>query len=513
MNYSWQTIIPPDGNAGGTGKINILLVSLDCTAEASRTPMLAPAFLVAHARRNPLTRNRVEFEIRQFSVEEAVENILEEILNKKYHAIGFSCYVWNYMVYKQLVPLLKKIHPDTILIMGGQQLLGQERHIFNQIPDLDILVYEDGELAFSEIVRQIIIGKYDWSAVGGILFRSGGEIIDTYTKKKYVKFADIASPYLEGVITGKHSNLYLETYRGCPNRCAFCAWGKDKGQEIDSLPLERVGRELSIIGSMGANTLGFFDSNFNFPHNRGEQILDLILANKQFKMLGTSIFAQHLHEDFVCQMSRIQTNIGVGLQSTDPGTNAKMRRQFSIEKMTAGVQLLKKYQLQFVLQIIIGLPGDTYESIGKTLNYALQLSPPIIDAFRLMVLPGTGYRRRAEEFGIVYESLPDHYIISHYNMNIVEINRAERMAQALTVLYNLPKTRKEMFKQASENNETTVDFCDAIGMFIDNFNLLDRKELRKGDIIRKKDEATFLKILHDFKRFRKELAVKLLRNK
>ncbi|MCU0286059.1 MAG: radical SAM protein [Acidobacteria bacterium] len=509
MNYSWHTTIPPETGAGGKEKINVLLVSLDCTVAASRTPMLAPAFLIAHARRNPLTRNRVEFEIKQFGVEEAIENTIEEILSKKYHAIGFSCYVWNFMAYKQIIPILKRIHPHTILIMGGQQLLGQEHSIFKQIPGLDILVYEDGEVAFSDIIEQIVINKYDWSAVGGILFRSAGEIIDTYSKKKHIKFADIASPYLEGIITGRHSNLNIETYRGCPNRCAFCAWGKDKGQEIDPLPLDRVRRELTIMGNMGVNTLGFFDSNFNLPQQRGEQILDIILENEQFKMLGTSIFAQYLQEDLIRKMSHIQTNIGVGLQSTEPQTNITMRRQFSMAKMTAGVHLLKKYKLQFILQIIIGLPGDTYQSIWKTLNYALQLHPPVIDAFRLMVLPGTGYRRRAEELGIIYESLPNHYIICNNNMNITEINRAERMAQALTILYNLPRTRKEMFAQASKNNETTVGFCDAIGAFMDNFNLLDREELRKGNIIRKKDEATFLKILHDFKRFRKELAGKL----
>ncbi|MCP5051173.1 MAG: hypothetical protein GY940_28670, partial [bacterium] len=125
---------------------------------------------------------------------------------------------------------------------------------------------------------------------------------------------------------------------------------------------------------------------------------------------------------------------------------------------------------------------------------------------RLMVLPGTGYRRRAEEFKVVYEPRPYYHLISHYTMSPGEVNRAERMAQAVTFFYNMQTTRDVMFRMAAENNETVIDFADALGVFIDNFNLLDRHELRKGAIIKEGEEAHHLEILKDFKRFRKELA-------
>jgi radical SAM superfamily enzyme YgiQ (UPF0313 family) len=513
MNTGWRTTLPPEGGPGEKEKINVLLVSVDCTADASRTPMLAPAFLAAHARRDPLIKRHVEFDIRQFSADQPVEAIIQEILAKNYQVIGFSCYVWNYQVYRQLIPVLKRLRPDALLIMGGQQVLGRERETLNHFPDLDIVVYQEGECALSEITGQVGMGKRDWSGIGGVIFRSGEELVDTYAKKKRLKFADIASPYLDGVITGRHQNLFLETYRGCPYHCAFCAWGRDEGRKIDPLPLERVRQELEVIGNMGADTLGIFDSNFNLPAERGRKIFDMIRANQQFKVVGTSIFAQYLHEELAGRMGEIQTMTGVGLQSTDPETNAKMKRRFMMDRMTKGIRLMNKHKIQFVLQVIVGLPGDTYRSIAETLNYSLNLNPPTIDAFRLMVLPGTEYRRQAGRLGIIYEPNPYHYVISHYSMDVAEINRAERMAQALTVFYNLPGTRREMFRQAGENNETVVDFCDAIGVFIDNFNLLDRQELRKGDIIRKKDEQYLLEILRDFKRFRKDLAESLTRER
>lgn len=511
MKLSWRTTISPDGSVRDREKIKILLVSLDCTVEMSRSPMLGPAFLVAHSRRDPLIKSRVEFDIRQFSIEEPVEVIIGEIITKNYHAIGFSCYVWNYCIYEQIIPVLKQIRPETILIMGGQQLLGQERKTLRQMPALDIIVYRDGEIAFTEIVRQIVMGKYDWSAIGGIFFQNSGEIIDTSAKKKWIKYADIASPYLEGVITGRNHNLFMMTYRGCPGRCAFCVWSETEGHKIERLPLDRIRQELSIIQDMGATNLGIFDSNFNHPPSRAEKIFDMILENKQLNLVGTHLFAQSMNDELASKMGRVQTLVGVGLQSTNPETNTKMGRRFDVEKMAAGIWLMKNYNLQFTLQMIVGLPGDTYDTIARTLNYALQFRPPVIDAFRLMVLPGTEYRLRAEEYKLIYEPRPNHHVISHYSMSCDEINRAERMAQALTIFYNRPQTREEMFIQAAENNESIIDFCDSIGKFIDNFNLLNRQELRKGNLIKMNEEAYLLEILEDFNRFRKELSEKSAR--
>ena len=235
----------------------------------------------------------------------------------------------------------------------------------------------------------------------------------------------------------------------------------------------------------------------------------MLLEDDVIQMIGMSVFAQSMRDDLAARMSQRTTLIGVGLQTTDYQVNQLMKRRFRDEKMIAGVQMMKKYRLNFVLQLIIGLPGDTLASIANSIKYTLSLEPPTIDVFRLMVLPGTEYRRRAEEFELVYSHRPNHYIVSNQSMTPEEINRAERMGQALNVFYNMPNTRHEMYRQVAENHESIIHFCDAIGTFIENFQLLDREELRRGDIIRSVDQAYLMRILWDFERFRGELVRKV----
>jgi anaerobic magnesium-protoporphyrin IX monomethyl ester cyclase len=503
VRLSWRTTLRPDGAASH----RVLLVTIDCTDKASESPMLAPAFLVAHARAEPLVRQRVEFEIRQFSAEEALEAIIEEIIAREYDAIGFSCYVWNYAILEQLLPILRRLRPSALLILGGPQLLDQEEVVARQIPEVDLLVWRDGEVAFRDLMVELASGRRDWPSVGGVVARAGAAVVDTRSRRRTVPFAEIASPYLEGVITGTHPNLFMETYRGCPYSCAYCAWGGDEWSN-DALPLDRVKREIEAIRGMGAHSIGFFDANFNQPPDRADAIYDALLAAGGFPMVGMSIFAQTLRPSLVERMKDTHTLIGVGLQSSDAGVNRIMHRHYRDQKMSAGLELLRERRVHYALQVIVGLPGDTYQTIAETLRYAVSFEPPTLDAFRLMVLPGTAYRRRAEELQVIYAPRPYHYVVSHCSMSAAEINRAEQTAQALSLFYNLPGTRAEMARQAAENGETVVQWSEAMGGFLEGFRLIDRTELRKGDLIRTKDEALLLQIAKDFRRFRAELSVK-----
>lgn len=508
MNNSWRTTVKAESGNVQNERTNVLLVTVDWNRELSKTPMLGPALLIANSRRDPLIRSRVDFEIKQFSIDHLVEEIIEEILCKQYDVVGFSNYIWNHQILEQVIPVLKQVYPDTTIIVGGPQLLEQERIILQQIPDIDVLVYKDGETAFTDILHQVINGKNNWAEVRGILSNVNGHLIDTYDKRVSINYADTASPYIEGVITGHHKNLFLITYRGCSGRCAYCAWCGNEMNKLELLPLDRVKKEMEIIKSMGATSVGIFDSNFNHPPERALQIFDLILDTGQIDLVGNHLYAQSLHEDLIERMAKVKTLVGVGLQTTYPETNKLMRRRLMIEKMTAGLHLMKQYDIHFTMQMIIGLPGDSYNTIAETLNYALQFRPPKMDAFRLMILPGTEYKRRAEEYNLVYEPRPNYYVISHHTMNAKEINKAERMAQALTLFYNQPNSRALMYRMAVENHESIIQFCDAAGSFIHHFNLIDQNELRKGDIVRIQDEQFLIRILNDFKKFRKELAGK-----
>ena len=56
----------------------------------------------------------------------------------------------------------------------------------------------------------------------------------------------------------------------------------------------------------------------------------------------------------------------------------------------------------------------------------------------------------------------------------------------MNLFYDFPETCKEMFPETEENRESVIDLCVATGRFIEDFNLFNREELPKGDLLRRR---------------------------
>ena len=123
----------------------------------------------------------------------------------------------------------------------------------------------------------------------------------------------------------------------------------------------------------------------------------------KYNLDGARIFAEikleRLDEElaFWLDKANIRT-LYIGLQTTDPETLKIIRRVNNLEKMKENMSLLKKYNLDSVIQIINGLPGDNSQKFLKTLKFAQILNPTDISVFKLQVLPGTELFFKQEQY-------------------------------------------------------------------------------------------------------------------
>jgi len=125
--------------------------------------------------------------------------------------------------------------------------------------------------------------------------------------------------------------------------------------------------------------------------------------------------------------------VEVGLQSTDPGVLANVRRPMSRARFVRGYELLKKNRLVVELQLILGLPGDTPESFLRSLDFAIELDPPVLSVFKLQVLPGTGIRRTARRLGLEYDAQPPYEFIAGPAMPLAESIRMQKVVNSVSL--------------------------------------------------------------------------------
>jgi len=168
------------------------------------------------------------------------DNIIEdEISLEKWDLIGIGGLTTTYRRIKQLVPLIRKHNPDSILISGGGWATYNPDEILKLIPQIDIICIGEGEETFSEVYDEINQGTKDFEKVKGLCLNNNGKIKFTEPRALISDLDSIPYPayhLLEMDIYFRYSSIPMsvESFnskrrvnvvweRGCPRGCTFCS--------------------------------------------------------------------------------------------------------------------------------------------------------------------------------------------------------------------------------------------------------------------------------------------------
>ncbi len=191
----------------------------------------------------------------------------------------------------------------------------------------------------------------------------------------------------------KIPRLPIQTSRGCPFNCKFCSVTKFWGPKIRKKPLENVEKELMQIRSLGTNRIFFTDDNFIADISYTRDILGL-LKNYNFSwfcQVSTNIYR---HEGLIVEMSKAGcTGVYIGIETFSEenlaNINKKFNRMADYEKLLG---LFNRYNIRVMASMMIGLDGDTKETLEQMVRQLIFLRVSYAQFYLLMLLPGTQLR-------------------------------------------------------------------------------------------------------------------------
>ena len=235
---------------------------------------------------------------------------------------------------------------------------------------------------------------------------------DTYTnlKKLVIPRYDLLKLYKYRKSYGTNiPRLPVQTSRGCPFNCKFCSVTKFWGPQIRTKPLENVEEELFHIKSLGANKIIFTDDNFIADVNYTKSLLNL-LKKHDFSWIcqvSTNIFR---HEDLIAGMSKAGCNsVYMGIETFSEenleNINKIFNRKADYEKLFA---LLSKYNIRVTASMMIGLDGDTRETLEDMVQMLIRLKVSYAHFWLLMLLPGTQLREQFIKENRIFDQSWDH---------------------------------------------------------------------------------------------------------
>ena len=416
-----------------------------------------------------------EIDIRLFKY---VDDLEEAIQEKAPDILGLSNYPWNFNLGLEFFRMTRAISPGTICVMGGPNIPLEDSartQFIKDNPLIDFYSYLEGEEAFSALItRAIDTGvereKMKSLPIDGFIHRmSETEVMKGTMLTRRRNLDEIPSPYLAGFMDkffdGKLSPM-METNRGCPFACTFCHEGNQLISKVNYFSLERVKAELDYIATAVRNApilisnLTFADPNFAM-YERDYEIVEHIESIQRRQNWPRSIFAstgKNKKERIAKALRKLNGSMSMwmSVQSMDPVVLQEIQRDnISTSQMMALASVYQELGLPTFSELILGLPGDSYERHVKSLSAVMEAGIDVVETYSCMLLNGTelksAFSRATYKIGSHFRILPRDFAKLHNGRIAVEIEevisststmpfedyqRARKLHMMVAVVYN-----------------------------------------------------------------------------
>jgi len=350
----------------------------------------------------------------------AIANMIDEDATH----VGFSIYSWSTDLLCGVAKILKKRNPDIVLFAGGNNIT-YYTDTYDKMKLFDTLVVGEGELATVAIIQK-------W--------------LDEETPEHIVSVSipdltPLDSPWIEPFADLTSPEVSWELSRGCIFNCSYCclSWGlEDRG--VRHFSLERLQKELDIFVHSNVPRIVILDPTFNYDKKRAISILDQLAEKAPDIQFVFEVRPEYIDEEFLIHLQKLKNaTIRYGIQSIHPQVlTAVHRAPMDKAHLEHLHELFKKYHTDVCVDLILGLPTDTYSGFCESLDYVYTLGSRII-SFTLMLPPVSHMYKDRELWGIQINPNYPNFIQSTSTMSEEDVIKATQISLICNALFQDPQ--------------------------------------------------------------------------
>ncbi len=436
--------------------------------------------------------------IREFSINDRMERMVEELIKEKPDMIGFSCYIWNIEIVQALTKLIKIIDSNIEIFYGGPEVSFDGNKFLENNPG-EYLIEGEGEKTFRELIlyklqeeqitennkqlvddrlqftvkRQKIKEKLELNTIKGLYYKIDEKVYYGGNKTN-MDLNDVVFPYNEEDDLN-NKIVYYEASRGCPFGCKYCLSSVDR--KVRFRDIEKIKSELKFLIDKKVRLIKFVDRTFNCSESFAMSIWKFIIEQDTDTKFHFEISADILTENEIKLLSkapkgRIQFEIGV--QTTNDQTLKNINRHVNFKNIKEKVEEVKKLKnIQQHLDLIAGLPGEDFESFKKSFNDVYSMEPEEIQLGFLKILKGSPMMYEAEEWGMKYSPYPPYEILNTKHISYEELLTLKKIEAVVDKYYNSQKFNTILMYFISKFS-SPFDFYHSLGKFFEEKGYFER---------------------------------------
>jgi radical SAM superfamily enzyme YgiQ (UPF0313 family) len=378
--------------------MKLLLINPPYPFEESPSPPFGLISLAAYLR-----DNGVDVTIYDCIVNPSDEPLILEAVEKfAPDAVGTTAVTMNVNPAIKILTAIKQRFPEIVTLMGGPHVTFDADGVLGTSPAVDMIVRGEGEITTLELMNSLAARDFD--EIKGISFRKGDAIVHNPGRDFIADINVLPFPARDLVQLSKYRALGLPvnmvTSRGCPFECVFCVGSRMVGRRVRYFSVERVVDEFEMLSKMKFRQINIVDDLFTSNRERCVKICDEI--NRRGIVHEWTAFARvdTVSPELLEKMKGAGcTTLCFGIESGNQKILDKVKKKISLDMCEKAVAMCKDAGIMPMTSYILGLPGETPETVTETLAFAKRLSPSY--GFHILApFPGTEIRENPESFGM-----------------------------------------------------------------------------------------------------------------
>ena len=385
-----------------------------------------------------------------------LEKTLRVLLMNTRYAVGVTSVTPEFNRALKVLRLARKLNPKLLRVMGGHHVTYLDKESLEN-REIDVVVRGEGEITFLELL-EMFIAKRDFSTIKGITFRKKNKIIRN-PDRPLCDLTKIPKPALHLLPKKEIDNyvIYSHFSRGCSSRCDYCIEGRFWKNKKRFRELSDFIGELEFLSKeYKTRFVHLVDSDF-IKQNEYIDELCAELENRNLNIfLSVSVSPdvhKHISQDRLKRMVKVGfVEFNIGSESVSDDVLEKIHRYQTFSGFLKSVTLLKAAKAPFVFAYwIIGLPGETRETIQETINEIICLFEKDLlfhGSMRFFIpYPGSKIYNEASKYGIKLITddwerfdrfgFPPPYI--HKNITPFELQNYMMLFQSIQLSYFLKR--------------------------------------------------------------------------
>jgi len=328
---------------------------------------------------------------------EKIKNKIEEY---QPDIVGVTSVTLNYPIASDILKYTKSVDKDIITIIGGPHVTFAPVETLTEAPWIDVVVKGEGEMTMLDLVNGKKLADID-----GIAYRDKANGIKQTRERRLIEDLDELPPPAKHLfpLSRYHAldvHASILTGRGCPFNCIFCVGSKMGGRRVRYRNPKLIIDEVEQALASGFREVNFEDDHLTLNHKHLNALCDEIIARGLKFNWSAFSRVDTVNSEILHKMKQAGcTWLLYGVESGNQEILDTIKKKITLQKVKDAVAMAKEEDIGILASFIVGLPGETVETMRQSMEFAQGLGASY--GFHVLSpFPGTEVREKAAEYGI-----------------------------------------------------------------------------------------------------------------